>query len=210
LKIITVADIHGSQYRLNILLKNIEKYSPNLVIICGDITQFGPGDVAINLLNQLKVKTFAIHGNIDTNEVLKSIDDSNAINIHLKKIIYNNISFLGIGGDLNLPIDTKINIKINEYFKTLDEIVDESTILVTHSPPYGLQDKIFLGFHSGSKYLRNIIDKYKPRLVLCGHIHENPGYIKYKKTIIVNSSIGKNGSGALIELNNKINVKMLY
>jgi Icc-related predicted phosphoesterase len=210
LKIITIADIHGSQYRLNILLKNIEKYSPNLVIICGDITQFGPGDVAINLLNQIKVKTFAIHGNIDTNEVLKSIDNSNAINIHLKKIIHNNISFVGLGGDLNQPVHTKINIKVNEYFKTIDEVIDESTILVTHNPPYGLQDKIFLGFHAGSKYIRKIIDKYKPKLVLCGHIHENPGFIKYKKTIIVNCSIGKTGNGALIELNKKINVKMLY
>jgi Icc-related predicted phosphoesterase len=156
------------------------------------------------------VKTFAIHGNIDTNEVIKSIDNSKAINIHLKKIIQNNVSFVGLGGDLNLPIHKKINIKVNEYFKTLDEIINESTILVTHSPPYGLQDKIFLGFHAGSKYIRYIIDKYKPRLVLCGHIHENPGFVKYKKTIVVNCSIGKTGSGALIELNKKINVKMLY
>ena len=210
LKILSIADLHGSQYRLNILLKNIKKYNPDLVIICGDITQFGPEDVAINILNQIKVKTLAIHGNIDTDEVLKAIEKSNAVNIHLKKIIFNNFSFIGLGGDIKSLFKTKIYIKVNENFKTLDDAIDESTILVTHIPPYGLQDKIFIGFHAGSKLIRNIIDKYKPRLVLCGHIHENPGFIKYKKTIIINCSIGKIGSGALIDLNKKIKVKMLY
>ncbi|MEE9440640.1 MAG: metallophosphoesterase, partial [Candidatus Thermoplasmatota archaeon] len=63
MKILAVADIHGSQYRLNAVLDNIKKYSPDLVIICGDITQFGPGDVATNFLNQIPVETFAIPGN---------------------------------------------------------------------------------------------------------------------------------------------------
>ncbi len=207
LKILSLADLHGSQYRLNIVLNNIEKFKPDLVVICGDITQFGPGDTALNILNQINVKTLAIHGNIDTTEVLKAIDDSNAININLKRIIINKIPFIGIGGET--PISDNLKIRLNNSFKSLYAILDESTILVTHVPPYGLQDKIFLGIHSGSKNLKEIIDKYNPRLILCGHIHENPGFIKYKKTIIVNCSIGKTGGGALIEINNKIKVKML-
>lgn len=207
LKILAFADIHGSQYRLNIALKNIEKYDPDIIIICGDITQFGPRNVALNLLNQINKKTLAIHGNIDTNEVLKAIDESNAINIHLEKIIINKKKFVGIGGETQ--ISEKLKIKENNTYKQLKYIIDNSTILVTHIPPYGLQDKIFLGLNSGSKKLKNIIDKYYPKLVLCGHIHENPGFTRYNKTIIVNSSIGKKGGGALIELNKKINVKML-
>ena len=53
MKIFAAADIHGSQYRLNIILNHVEKYEPDLVVICGDITQFGPGDVAKNFLNQM-------------------------------------------------------------------------------------------------------------------------------------------------------------
>jgi len=207
LKILSLADIHGSQYRLNIVLKNIEKYTPDLIVICGDITQFGPADVAINILNQIKVKTLAIHGNIDSNEILKAIDYSKAINIHLKKEIVDNIPFIGIGGEIDVQYN--LQIKVNASFKPIGEILDKSTVLVTHIPPYGLQDKIFLGLNSGSTDLKKIINKYNPRLVLCGHIHENPGFIKFKNTIIINCSIGKTGGGALIELNNKINVKML-
>ncbi|MCJ2513375.1 MAG: metallophosphoesterase family protein [Candidatus Thermoplasmatota archaeon] len=207
MKILSLADIHGSQYRLNIVLKNIEKYTPDLIVICGDITQFGPADVAINILNQIKVKTLAIHGNIDSNEILKAIDYSKAINIHLKKEIVDNIPFIGIGGEIDVQFD--LQIKVNASFKPIGEILDKSTVLVTHIPPYGLQDKFFLGLNSGSKDLKKIINKYNPRLVLCGHIHENPGFIKFKNTTIINCSIGKTGGGALIELNNKINVKML-
>ena len=207
MKILSLADIHGSQYRLNIVLKNIEKYTPDLIVICGDITQFGPADVAINILNQIKVKTLAIHGNIDSKEILKAIDYSKAINIHLKKEIVDNIPFIGIGGEIDVQYD--LQIKVNTSFKPIEEILDKSTVLVTHIPPYGLQDKIFLGLHSGSKDLKKIIKTYNPRLVLCGHIHENPGFIKFKNTTIINCSIGKTGGGALIELNNKINVKML-
>lgn len=57
MKIYCIADIHGSQYRLNLILKNIKINQPDLVVLCGDITQFGPGDVATNLLNQIPIET---------------------------------------------------------------------------------------------------------------------------------------------------------
>ena len=199
MKILATADIHGSQYRLNILLKNIERYSPDLVVICGDITQFGPGEVARNFLDQIPVEIVAITGNIDTPDVEKGIDDSKATKIEMKKIVKKGISFVGISG---LKPDR---------FKILNDkkILDENSVLVSHVPPYGVQDKVFIGMHAGSMELREIIDKHKPQLVLCGHIHEDPGIAKYKDTTIVNCSMGKRGEGALIEINEQLSVKML-
>lgn len=199
MKILATADIHGSQYRLNIVLKNIEKYSPDLVIICGDITQFGPGELAKNFLNQIPTETLAITGNIDTPDVSKAINDSKAINIEMKKIEKNGFSFIGID-EKDLQDLKKFNEK---------KLLDQKSILVSHKPPYGIQDKIFLGMHGGSKELRDIIEKYKPCLVLCGHIHEDPGFTKTKETIVVNCSMGKRGEGALVEINKNISVKML-
>ena len=199
MKILAVADFHGSQYRLNIVLENIKKYSPELVIVCGDITQFGPGEVATNFLNQISVETFAIPGNIDTLDVAEAIDKSKAKNISLKKLEKNNISFVGFGGDSI----SQSNIRL------IEKLLDEKSVLVSHAPPYGFQDKAFIGMHTGNKDLRKIVDKCKPRLVLCGHIHENPGYTKTNNTIVVNCSMGKRGEGTLIEINKNINVKMV-
>lgn len=199
MKIYSVADIHGSQYRLNLILKNIQRYSPDLVVVCGDITQYGPGDVAKNFLDQIPVETVAVTGNIDSSDVENGIDNSKATRIELKKVIKKGIPFVGSSG-IN-PDD----------FKTLEEkkMIDEKTILVTHVPPFDTVDKIFIGMHGGSKELRELVDKVKPRLVLSGHIHEDPGYKKINDTVFVNCSMGKRGEGALIEINQDILVKML-
>lgn len=208
MKLYAAADIHGSQYRLNIILKNIEKYSPDLVVICGDITQFGPGEVAKNFLNQIKVETIALTGNIDTPDVNTAITDSNAVNIDHKSITIKGIPFVGIGGELTNQL-SEILIKDNNLEKPLTDSIDKNTILVTHVPPYKTQDKVFFGHHSGNKELRQIIDEYKPRLVLCAHIHEDPGFTKLKESIVVNCSIGKRTEGAIIEVNEHIDVKIL-
>jgi Icc-related predicted phosphoesterase len=199
MKILAVADFHGSQYRLNIVLENIKKYSPELVIVCGDITQFGPGEVAINFLNQIPVETFAVTGNIDTPDVGNAIDKSKARNISLKKVEKNKISFVGVDGD---------NISQSD-FQIIEKLLDEKSILVSHVPPHGIQDKVFIGMHAGNKELRKLVDKHKPRLVICGHIHEDPGFTKTKNMVVVNCSMGKRGEGALIEINKNITVKML-
>jgi Icc-related predicted phosphoesterase len=208
-KILSIADLHGSQYRLNIVIKNVEKYTPDLVVICGDITQFGPGEMAKNLLDQIPVETFAVHGNIDTENVLNGIDKSKAKNIHLKRVKKNGIPYIGIGGESHLLFSTRFSFSNNKTEETIRHLIDGSTVLISHIPPFGLQDKVFLGIHSGSKELRKIIDDCKPRLVLCGHIHEDPGYTKTNGTIVVNCSMGKKGEGALIEINKKIYIKML-
>ena len=209
MKILAIADLHGAQYRLNILLKNIETYSPDLVVICGDITQFGPGEMAKNFLDQIPVTTFAIPGNIDTNDVSEAINESKAINIDLKRVGKNGISFVGISGAIPIPFRTKLSLPGGKTEKTIEKLLDETSVLISHAPPRGLQDKVFIGMHAGSKELRKIIDKYKPRLVLCGHIHEDPGITRTDKTIVVNCSMGKRGEGALIDINKKITVKML-
>jgi Icc-related predicted phosphoesterase len=199
MKILATADIHGSQFRLNIILDNIKEYSPDLVIICGDITQFGPAEFAKTLLDQIETDTLAITGNIDTPDVAKGIDESRATRIEMKKIIKDTIPFVGING-VNSDDFTDFEAK---------KLIDSKCVLITHVPPYGAQDKVFLGMHGGSKELREIVDKYKPRLVLCGHIHEDPGVSKLGDTTVVNCSMGKRGEGALIDINEKISVKML-
>ena len=159
MKILAAADIHGAQYRLNLILENIERYHPDLVIICGDITQFGPGDVAKNFLNQLSVETLAIPGNIDTADVLQGIQESKATPLHMKKQMVHGLPFVGV---------SSVNPNDVEVFFTDEEKktwITKDTILVTHVPPKGYQDRVFFGMHSGSEELRRVVDTYHPRLV---------------------------------------------
>ena len=208
MKILAVADIHGSQYRLNLVLKNIKIYAPDLVVLCGDITQFGPGELATNFLNQIPIETLAIPGNIDTFDVDQGITASNATNLHMKCVVIQGISFVGIGRDIPTALsDTMIaNGMIKKPFK---KILDETSVLVTHVPPFKLQDKMFMGSYGGSKQLRNLIDTCKPQLVLCGHIHEDPGVTTSTNTTVVNCSMGKRTEGALVEITDEIKVSII-
>jgi len=208
MRILAVADIHGAQYRLNLVLKNIATYTPDLVVICGDITQFGPGELATNFLNQIPVRTLAVSGNIDTLDVDQGISASNATNLHMKQVIFQGVSFVGIGREIpSLLPDLLIDDGIEK--QPLKKLLNTTSVLVTHYPPFKLQDKIFVGTHGGSKELRSLIDTYKPRLVLCAHIHENPGTTTLGDTTVVNCSMGKRTEGSLIDIADTLKVSIL-
>lgn len=64
-------------------------------------------------------------------------------------------------------------------------IPQDTAILITHSPPHGILDKVKRYTKDGrkeecvgSKSLRRIVGSVKPKLWVCGHIHE--GYGVYK------------------------------
>ncbi len=208
MKVLAVADIHGSQYRLNLVLKNVARYQPDLVVVCGDITQFGPGELATTLLNQIPVQTLAIPGNIDTFDVDEGITKSNATNLHQRRVVVQGIPFVGIGREIPTPLKN-LMIVDGKAQKPLLETVDSTSVLVTHYPPFKLQDKIFIGTHGGSKELRSLVDTRKPLLVLCGHIHEDPGVTQVEKTTVVNCSLGKRTEGAIIEIDKTVTVTIL-
>lgn len=55
-------------------------------------------------------------------------------------------------------------------------IPDDVDILITHSPPYGILDRINRNNHVGSKSLQmELFTRLKPKLLVCGHIHESYG-----------------------------------
>jgi uncharacterized protein len=208
MRILAIADLHGAQYRLNLVLQNIVKYSPDAVVVCGDLTQFGPGEVATNLLNQIPVRTLAVPGNIDTFDVDQGIDVSSATNLDRRMVVLQGIPFVGIGREIPSGLPDLL-IADESAKKPLKKLLTPSCILVTHYPPYKSQDTIFIGTHGGSKELRRIIDSYRPRLVLCGHIHEDPGVTTIGETTVVNCSMGKRTEGALIEISDTQKVTIL-
>lgn len=203
MKIYAVADLHGAQYRVNEACEIIKKYVPDVTCVCGDITQFGPGDVAQIILDQLPGTVLVITGNIDTIDVAEGIKQSHADDIHKKKVEIKGVTFLGLNGVSDQ--ETKRFIQNNNNISLFCQL----DVLVSHIPPYGFQDTVFLGKHAGSKTLLEIVETKRPRLMLCGHIHENPGFTKTNHTIVVNCSMGKRGKGALITFDEDITVKML-
>lgn len=65
-------------------------------------------------------------------------------------------------------------------------------VIVSHCPPYGVLDSAgyVLGrgeAHVGSRELLGLIDRQQPRLVICGHVHEQGGKeMQFGPTLVVN------------------------
>jgi len=79
-------------------------------------------------------------------------------------------------------------------------------VFLTHNSPYRTKlDKIKKGPQKGKHYgnflEKELIKRYKPRLVVCGHIHE--GFCKQQigRTLVVNSGAAYEGRAAIIDYN---------
>ncbi|MBU3913579.1 MAG: metallophosphoesterase [Nanoarchaeota archaeon] len=83
--------------------------------------------------------------------------------------------------------------------------IKQNAVIVSHAPPYGHLDNSYKG-RRGSKILLEAIKQFQPKLVLCGHIHENSGTKKIGKTTIINLGEGKYQVIELID--NKINITL--
>ena len=70
-------------------------------------------------------------------------------------------------------------------FKLIPKGLD---ILISHGPPYAILDKVELGGgickRVGSLSLAKKIDEVKPKIVICGHIHEGYGFDLDPNTMI--------------------------
>ena len=86
----------------------------------------------------------------------------------------------------------KREIRLNNLLKE-----NKDSILISHNPPLGVVDINYSNKHTGSKIIRDAIKKHKPKLVLCGHIHEAKGKGKIGKTPVYN--LGWHGDYVVID-----------
>jgi len=54
-------------------------------------------------------------------------------------------------------------------------IPDDTDILISHGPFLHILDQNYDGYACGSPALRDAVDRVKPKLFICGHIHEQGG-----------------------------------
>jgi Icc-related predicted phosphoesterase len=175
-----IADLHGNA-RYSSRLKELEY---DLLVICGDITNFGHYKEACEILNCLPEPYVAVHGNCDYSDVLRALDEKGC-NLHQTCIEIDDELFCGFGGGNHFLGKTPSEYSEEEIYNGLS-CAPESCILVTHAPPKKTKvDKVFMK-HAGSKALRQIIEENHPKIVLCGHIHEGRNTDHSGETLIVN------------------------
>jgi Icc-related predicted phosphoesterase len=181
----------------------------DLIILAGDITNFGPPELGEEILNEISsydVPVLAIPGNCDPETIHGEIEGSHAINIHARSIVIKNVGICGFGGSNPTPFNTPLEFEEVEIYdeakKAMDSIKDQKiTLMVTHAPPYGTEaDQVSSGDHVGSKSLRKIIEEFQPSINICGHVHEARGTDQIGGTFVVNAGNLCDGNACLIDI----------
>ncbi|WP_338011379.1 metallophosphoesterase family protein [Methanolobus vulcani] len=214
MRLFAIADPHGNYSKIEELLKiagNVD-----LVLIAGDITNFGPDEKALDLFDKFSSKILAVPGNCDHESIIKVIEDSKATNLHKRSISIDGIRFIGMGGSNPTPFCTPFEIQECDFEENISRMLedvkaDEVLVTLTHTPPFSILDMVG-DMHVGCKALNVFLDKAD--LMICGHIHEARGVEKSGKTIIVNPGMAALGFAAVITIvfDNKtpiINVELI-
>ena len=209
MKLLVVSDIHGSEGAMDMIVAKASSLRPDLVVVCGDITHFGPATQAKAFLDKVGSPTFAVPGNCDPPEVITAIEDSKAKGLHRRQQTFMGNTFVGLGGSPQSPSGLEMEFSEDRMFKFLDEVMVQRAILVTHCPAWGRNDTV-RGAHLGSKAISDIVEKYKPKLALSGHIHDARGVVEEKQTTFVNPGPAKHGYAALVTVKgDNIQVQLL-
>lgn len=206
MKIIAIVDIHGNNHPVEKIRDELE--SVDLVLIGGDLTHFGEGDQAKELIESLRLSNpniLAVTGNCDQ----KSVDeylDKEKINLHGKAKKVDGINFIGAGGSLPCPNPTPNIYTEEEYQQILNASIDKAkksapTVMVSHQPPFNTSiDTLTNGDHVGSHTVRDFIEEIKPLVCISGHIHEAAGIDEIDGTKLINPGPLGTGSYAYIEI----------
>jgi len=216
MRIYAIADIHGKKENIEIISLVSKKLTPDLIIIAGDITSYFHWESTICQLNQLFNKDdqpalsqntdihppiLCIRGNSDFKRIEHPLNNAKNLNLlNTMPMVMKGVPFVGANGTIPLPFASRICLGENRLLGKLKPHINKETILVVHPPPRSICDKVGNRFSAGSRNLLDFIKTTQPRMVLCGHIHEQPGMAFVKKTLVVNCAMNKNHHGAIIDL----------
>ena len=190
MKILAFTDLHLSSLALKKIKLKIKNQKPDILICAGDITIFEQDlDYILNKLNKLNKPLLLIHGNHETDFVIKKLCKKykNINFIHKKHYKYTNHLFFGYGGSGFALIEPGFYKTGEKFQKIIKKNKGKKIILVTHAPPYNTKLDLIVSSHCGNKTFRNFVTRNKIDLYICGHLHENFGKRDHiKKTHILN------------------------
>ncbi|MFA5015822.1 MAG: metallophosphoesterase [Actinomycetota bacterium] len=173
----------------------------DFIVSCGDL----PNSYLEFIVSTLNKPLFYVHGNhhidtIYTENGVKEGGPEGCINLDSRIIEYNGVIIGGLEGSIrysagkyqytDFEMCMKINrmkprLYLNRIFKK--RYID---ILITHSPPYKIQDQDDLP-HRGFKCFTSFIRRYNPKFLIHGHIHvygiDNNWMKKAGETKVINT-----------------------
>ena len=188
MKIFAFTDSHGVPEIHTKVSRRIKKYKPDIVLCAGDFTLFGKDTKKIlERFNRMHKKFFLIHGNHEEEDEVARICKrlKNIEFIHRKVVEFEGVYFVGYGGGGFSYSETKLETLRKRQRLRLKK---EKVVFLVHPPVFNTTtDEMPILGHRGSKSARRFIEQIKPRLTICGHLHNTFNLLdKIGKSVILN------------------------
>lgn len=150
----------------------------DVVIGAGDFASVHEGlEETIGALAPIETPTVLVPGNNETEQALREASDgwAAATVLHGAGMTIEGTEFYGLGAGIPVtPWDWSFDLDDEAATEMLSGCPEEA-VLVLHSPPKGHCDSNGADMHFGSPALLRAIEEKRPRLAVCGHIHESWG-----------------------------------
>jgi Icc-related predicted phosphoesterase len=131
----------------------------------------------IGALASISTPTVVVPGNNETEQALREATGewSAATVLHGGAATIEGVEFFGLGAGIPVtPWDWSFDLDEGAAAAMIGDCPEEA-VLVLHSPPRGHCDTAGSGEHFGSEALLEAIEEKRPKLAVCGHIHESWG-----------------------------------
>jgi Icc-related predicted phosphoesterase len=172
-KLLAFSDLHRDLGQAERLVE--ASSAADVVIAAGDFASVHKGlEQTIGALTAITVPTILVPGNNETADALRAACDGweTATVLHGERTEIDGTQFFGLGAGIpTTPWDWSFDL---DEDRAREELADcpEGAVLVVHSPPKGHCDQSSSGDHLGSQAILEAIEAKRPRLAVCGHIHE--------------------------------------
>lgn len=176
MKLLAFSDLHRDLSRGAKLVEM--SAGADVVIGAGDFASVHEGlEETIGVLAAIETPTVLVPGNNETADALRAAAAGwpAATVLHGETTTIDGVEFFGLGAGIPVtPWEWSFDLDEEEAGKRLAPC-PEGAVLVLHSPPRGHCDASADGTEFGSQALLRGIEAKRPRLVVCGHIHESWG-----------------------------------
>lgn len=175
MKILAFSDLHLARSRAADLVA--ASAEADLVIGAGDFCNMRQGLAeAMALLAGLQAPLVAVPGNAESADELRTAAGPGVTVLHGDGCVIEGLTFFGLGYGVPRTPFGEWSCDLSEAFAA--EMLagcETADILITHSPPKGVADCTSAGQSVGSTAIRAAIERIRPRLAFCGHIHDSWG-----------------------------------
>ena len=210
--IVALSDIHDDITGIEAIADVLS--SATVVVLAGDLTQFGGSGSARRVVHAVRAhnhRILAVSGNCDCPDVDTYLTEE-GINLHAGHVVIDGAALVGVGGSLPCPAPTPNETSEEGLAQALARGVEGvadgvPVVLVSHQPPRDTYaDKIRSGDHVGSVEVRRFIEERQPPVCFTGHIHEGRGIDEIGGTKIVNPGPLSQGAYAYAEVSDGLDV----